>query len=81
MEWLSAFGGQLSLFIGASVITMMELAAFGVRLLMLVAGRMVGALCSAPSEKEMGETKGEKFVALEERKVKISVSRVAPVST
>ena len=44
MEWLSAFGGQLSLFIGASVITMLEMLFFCGRLLTVLAGRVFGRL-------------------------------------
>ena len=48
IEWLSAFGGQMSLFIGASVITMLEMLCFIVRVLTTVGGRLFGPLFGRP---------------------------------
>ena len=48
MDWLSAFGGQLSLFIGASVITMLEMVFFAVRVLVVATETLTGRLFGKP---------------------------------
>ena len=52
MEWLSAFGGQLSLFIGASVITMLETLVFMTRFGVLAGRKVVGVMCKESGEEE-----------------------------
>ena len=85
MEWLSSFGGQLSLFIGASVITMLELAVFTVRVVVLVGRKLVGALRSGPRREKKGEMKEGKVVGAGEwpRGVKKgrSIAQVVPITT
>ncbi|XP_043235041.1 uncharacterized protein LOC122390458 isoform X2 [Amphibalanus amphitrite] len=48
MDWLSAFGGQLSLFIGASVITMLEMVFFIVRIVAVCTGGLTERCFGTP---------------------------------